>query len=165
MIPQVRGFQGCYLDNHRNNWRCARAVRKRPLSVQPRAPARQMVIRFERCLFWERAIRGHQPTRLLRPREGGGEGAVKPNSCGAPPASWGSPVSDLRAIPRGASDSVAHRSPAPGAVSAHDGTTAGATPTAGGGRRPSGAVTQWLNDCRSPGVGRSVVPDIEASLF
>ena len=26
MIPQVRGFQGCYLDNHRNNWRCARAV-------------------------------------------------------------------------------------------------------------------------------------------
>ena len=27
MIPQVRGFQGCYLDNHRNNWRCARAVR------------------------------------------------------------------------------------------------------------------------------------------
>ena len=24
------GFQGCYLDNHRNNWRCARAVRKRP---------------------------------------------------------------------------------------------------------------------------------------
>ena len=31
MIPQVRGFQGCYLDNHRNNWRCARAVRKRPL--------------------------------------------------------------------------------------------------------------------------------------
>ena len=33
MIPQVRGFQGCYLDNHRNNWRCARAVRKRPQSV------------------------------------------------------------------------------------------------------------------------------------
>ena len=33
MIPQVGGFQGCYLDNHRNNWRCARAVRKRPLSV------------------------------------------------------------------------------------------------------------------------------------
>ena len=31
MIPQVGGFQGCYLDNHRNNWRCARAVRKRPL--------------------------------------------------------------------------------------------------------------------------------------
>ena len=30
MIPQVGGFQGCYLDNHRNNWRCARAVRKRP---------------------------------------------------------------------------------------------------------------------------------------
>ena len=30
MIPQVCGFQGCYLDNHRNNWRCARAVRKRP---------------------------------------------------------------------------------------------------------------------------------------
>ena len=27
MIPQVGGFQGCYLDNHRNNWRCARAVR------------------------------------------------------------------------------------------------------------------------------------------
>ena len=27
MIPQVRGFQGCCLDNHRNNWRCARAVR------------------------------------------------------------------------------------------------------------------------------------------
>ena len=27
MIPQVRGFQGCYLDNHRNNWRCARAAR------------------------------------------------------------------------------------------------------------------------------------------
>ena len=26
MIPQVRGFQGCYLDNHRNNWLCARAV-------------------------------------------------------------------------------------------------------------------------------------------
>ena len=26
MIPQVCGFQGCYLDNHRNNWRCARAV-------------------------------------------------------------------------------------------------------------------------------------------
>ena len=26
MIPQVGGFQGCYLDNHRNNWRCARAV-------------------------------------------------------------------------------------------------------------------------------------------
>ena len=26
MIPQVRGFQGCYLDHHRNNWRCARAV-------------------------------------------------------------------------------------------------------------------------------------------
>ena len=26
MIPQVRGFQGCYLDNHRNDWRCARAV-------------------------------------------------------------------------------------------------------------------------------------------
>ena len=24
------GFQGCYLDNHRNNGRCARAVRKRP---------------------------------------------------------------------------------------------------------------------------------------
>ena len=24
------GFQGCYPDNHRNNWRCARAVRKRP---------------------------------------------------------------------------------------------------------------------------------------
>ena len=22
MIPQVGGFQGCYLDNHRNNWRC-----------------------------------------------------------------------------------------------------------------------------------------------
>ena len=21
------GFQGCYLDNHRNDWRCARAVR------------------------------------------------------------------------------------------------------------------------------------------
>ena len=33
MIPQVGGFQGCYLDNHRNNWRCARAVRKRPLSL------------------------------------------------------------------------------------------------------------------------------------
>ena len=32
MIRQVGGFQGCYLDNHRNNWRCARAVRKRPLS-------------------------------------------------------------------------------------------------------------------------------------
>ena len=43
MIPQGGGFQGCYLDNHRNNWRCARAVhalcprcaravRKRPLS-------------------------------------------------------------------------------------------------------------------------------------
>ena len=31
MIPQVRGFQGCYLDNHRNNGRCARAVRKRPV--------------------------------------------------------------------------------------------------------------------------------------
>ena len=27
MIPQVGGFQGCYPDNHRNNWRCARAVR------------------------------------------------------------------------------------------------------------------------------------------
>ena len=27
MIPQVGGFQGCHLDNHRNNWRCARAVR------------------------------------------------------------------------------------------------------------------------------------------
>ena len=26
MIPQVHGFQGCYLDNHRNNWGCARAV-------------------------------------------------------------------------------------------------------------------------------------------
>ena len=26
MIPQVRGSQGCYLDNHRNDWRCARAV-------------------------------------------------------------------------------------------------------------------------------------------
>ena len=26
MIPQVGGFQGCYPDNHRNNWRCARAV-------------------------------------------------------------------------------------------------------------------------------------------
>ena len=26
MIPQVGGFQGCYLDNHHNNWRCARAV-------------------------------------------------------------------------------------------------------------------------------------------
>ena len=26
MIPQVGGFQGCYLDNHRNNWRCARTV-------------------------------------------------------------------------------------------------------------------------------------------
>ena len=31
MIPQVGGFQGCYLDNHRNNWCCACAVRKRPL--------------------------------------------------------------------------------------------------------------------------------------
>ena len=30
MIPQVGGFQGCYLDNHRDNWRRARAVRKRP---------------------------------------------------------------------------------------------------------------------------------------
>ena len=40
MIPQVRGFQGCYLDNHRNNWRCARAVRKRPLkgTCRPRLP-------------------------------------------------------------------------------------------------------------------------------
>ena len=28
------GFQGCYLDNHRNNWRYARAVRKRPLCVR-----------------------------------------------------------------------------------------------------------------------------------
>ena len=27
MIPQVGGFRGCYLDNHRNNWRCARTVR------------------------------------------------------------------------------------------------------------------------------------------
>ena len=27
MIPQVGGFQGCYLDTHCNNWRCARAVR------------------------------------------------------------------------------------------------------------------------------------------
>ena len=27
MIPQVGGFQGCYLDNHRNNWCCARTVR------------------------------------------------------------------------------------------------------------------------------------------
>ena len=26
MILQVGGFQGCYLDNHRNNWRCACAV-------------------------------------------------------------------------------------------------------------------------------------------
>ena len=26
MIPQVGGFQGRYLDNHRNNWRCARTV-------------------------------------------------------------------------------------------------------------------------------------------
>ena len=33
MIPQVSGFQGCYLDDHRNNWRCARAVQKRPLSA------------------------------------------------------------------------------------------------------------------------------------
>ena len=33
MIPQVGGFQGCYPDNHRNDWRCARAVRKRPLRV------------------------------------------------------------------------------------------------------------------------------------
>ena len=42
MIPQVGGFRGCYPDNHRNSWRCARtvralcprcarAVRKRPL--------------------------------------------------------------------------------------------------------------------------------------
>ena len=23
MIPQVGGFQGCYPDNHRNDWRCA----------------------------------------------------------------------------------------------------------------------------------------------
>ena len=30
MILQVGGFRGCYPDNHRNNWRCARAVRKRP---------------------------------------------------------------------------------------------------------------------------------------
>ena len=27
MIPQAGGFQGCYLDTHRNNWRCVRAVR------------------------------------------------------------------------------------------------------------------------------------------
>ena len=26
MIPQVGGFWGCYPDNHRNNWRCARTV-------------------------------------------------------------------------------------------------------------------------------------------
>ena len=26
MIPQVGGFRGCYPDNHRNNWRCARTV-------------------------------------------------------------------------------------------------------------------------------------------
>ena len=26
MIPQVGRFQGCYLDHHRNNWRCVRAV-------------------------------------------------------------------------------------------------------------------------------------------
>ena len=37
MIPQVGGFQGCYLDNHRNNWRCARAVRKRPFCIPVRA--------------------------------------------------------------------------------------------------------------------------------
>ena len=29
------GFQGCYLDNHRNTWRCARAVRKRPHTITP----------------------------------------------------------------------------------------------------------------------------------
>ena len=27
MHDSVGGFQGCYLDNHRNNWRCARTVR------------------------------------------------------------------------------------------------------------------------------------------
>ena len=26
MIPQVGGFRGCYPDNHRNSWRCARTV-------------------------------------------------------------------------------------------------------------------------------------------
>ena len=30
MIPQVGGFQGCYLDNHRNNWRCARCAKTPP---------------------------------------------------------------------------------------------------------------------------------------
>ena len=42
MIPQVGGFQGCYLDNHRNNWRCARAVpalcENAPYRAEPAPP-------------------------------------------------------------------------------------------------------------------------------
>ena len=33
MLLEVAGFQGCYRGKHRNNWRCARAVRKRPHRV------------------------------------------------------------------------------------------------------------------------------------
>ena len=31
MLLEVASFQGCYRGKHCNNWRCARAVRKRPL--------------------------------------------------------------------------------------------------------------------------------------
>ena len=54
VIPQVRGFQGCYLDNHRNNWRCARAVRENaPLHGTPPAsrappPASEYCMRCSR---------------------------------------------------------------------------------------------------------------------
>ena len=35
MLLEVAGFQGCYRGKHRNNWRCARAVRKRPPGTPP----------------------------------------------------------------------------------------------------------------------------------
>ena len=67
MIPQVGGFQGCYLDNHRNNWRCARAVRKRPLGLCGRTHCIATTHSFLSTLFPLCTL--HKPTN-----RGGGSG-------------------------------------------------------------------------------------------
>ena len=98
MIPQVGGFQGCYLDNHRNNWRCARAVRKRLYQEPPEDNPKHLEAKTEDRVAADQSPKGNN-TRFCRnlgiPRPytppplrgiwgGGGGGQVLPASVDGP---------------------------------------------------------------------------------